>query len=73
MNDRNFAPPNVLFMGNDINDLPVIPYVNIVAAPSDAHVDFLQRATYVTKSKGGHGAVRELCDFISNIKITGEI
>lgn len=57
-------PSQVIFMGNDINDLPVFPEVGFTAAPADAHPDVLRQADRVLSMPGGKGAVRELCDLI---------
>jgi N-acylneuraminate cytidylyltransferase len=57
-------PSQVIFMGNDINDLPVFPEVGFAAAPADAHPDVLRQADRVFSMPGGSGAVRELCDLI---------
>jgi N-acylneuraminate cytidylyltransferase len=61
---KSLEPHQVIFMGNDINDLPVFPEVGFTAAPADAHPSVLRRADLVLSKPGGMGAVRELCDFI---------
>ncbi len=54
----------VAYMGNDINDLGCLRWSGFSAAPCDAHPDVLSCVDFVTKSRGGHGAVRELADMI---------
>ena len=54
----------VVFMGNDINDLPVFPVVAFAAAPADAHPEVIRQADLVLTMPGGRGAVRELCDIL---------
>lgn len=54
----------VIYMGNDVNDLPCFPLVSCAIAPSDSHPDVLRCADLVLTKKGGHGAVRELCDML---------
>ena len=67
--ERKIDPAAVVYMGNDVNDLPCFPIVGYAVAPADAHPEVLRRADRVTKLNGGHGAVRELCDFLlSRIK-----
>ena len=67
--ERKIDPAKVIYMGNDTNDLPCFPLVGFAVAPADAHPSVLRAADWVTKSTGGHGAVRELCDFLlSRIK-----
>lgn len=62
--EKNIVPANVIYLGNDINDLPAFKVAGFCVAPSDAHPEVLRRADLVLSRKGGHGAVRELCDLI---------
>jgi YrbI family 3-deoxy-D-manno-octulosonate 8-phosphate phosphatase len=52
----------VAFMGNDVNDLPCLSSVALPIVVKDAHPDVVSIARYRTKSAGGCGAVREVCD-----------
>jgi YrbI family 3-deoxy-D-manno-octulosonate 8-phosphate phosphatase len=54
----------VAYMGNDINDLECLSMVGLSACVADAHPDVIATSLYITKAKGGHGAVREFCEFI---------
>lgn len=51
-------------MGDDWPDLPVMRRCAFACAPANAHVEVLAAAHYVTKVRGGDGAVRELCDLL---------
>ena len=51
-------------MGDDWRDLPPLVRVGFAATVADAVPEVLQVAHYVTKRKGGRGAVREVCDLI---------
>lgn len=62
--DKKLNPSQVIFMGNDINDLPVFPEVGCALAPADAHQAVIRQADLVLSKSGGKGAVRELCDMI---------
>jgi YrbI family 3-deoxy-D-manno-octulosonate 8-phosphate phosphatase len=53
---------NVLYIGNDINDLEVMKIVGKSVAPQDAHEQIKDIADIVTKAKGGYGVIRELMD-----------
>jgi 3-deoxy-D-manno-octulosonate 8-phosphate phosphatase (KDO 8-P phosphatase) len=52
------------FMGDDWPDLPVMRRVALSCAPANAHAEVKALATYVTRTRGGDGAVRELCDLL---------
>lgn len=54
----------VAFVGNDINDLPCLTCVGLPIVVKDAHPDVIAVARYQTRNRGGHGAVREICDLI---------
>lgn len=51
-------------MGDDWPDLPVLMRCAFACAPPNAQIEVSQRAHYVTRLAGGHGAVRELCDLL---------
>lgn len=59
---RGWNPAEILYIGNDLPDLDVLPLVGFFAAPADAHPEVLRRADLILKHKGGRGAVRELCE-----------
>jgi 3-deoxy-D-manno-octulosonate 8-phosphate phosphatase (KDO 8-P phosphatase) len=54
----------VAYIGDDLIDWPVMAKVGLAVAVNDAHPLLLPRAHYVTRIKGGQGAVRELCDLL---------
>jgi N-acylneuraminate cytidylyltransferase len=62
--ERGVAGEDVIYLGNDVNDLPCFPIVGWAVAVADAHPDVLSKADHVLKLPGGRGAVRELCDLI---------
>jgi YrbI family 3-deoxy-D-manno-octulosonate 8-phosphate phosphatase len=66
LHERNIDPQHVVYLGNDINDLPCFPLVACAAVVADAHPDAIAQADLVLNHSGGHGAVRELCDKIIN-------
>jgi 3-deoxy-D-manno-octulosonate 8-phosphate phosphatase (KDO 8-P phosphatase) len=54
----------VAYLGDDIVDIPVLKRVGFSATVADA-VDVVKKSVdYVTKNRGGHGAVREICEMI---------
>jgi YrbI family 3-deoxy-D-manno-octulosonate 8-phosphate phosphatase len=64
ISENNIDPMEVVYAGNDTNDMPCFPVASFVFAPADAHPEVLRRADWVLDQKGGHGAVRELCDIL---------
>ena len=49
---------------DDLPDLPLLRSVGLPAAVADAHPVVLAAARHVTALPGGHGAVREFCDWL---------
>jgi 3-deoxy-D-manno-octulosonate 8-phosphate phosphatase (KDO 8-P phosphatase) len=52
------------YMGDDLPDLPLITRCGFAATVPAAPEALKRRAHYVTRAQGGHGAVREVCEFI---------
>ena len=52
------------FIGNDVNDYDAMEAVSIPIAVADANPEVKKLAKYVTKARGGHGAVREACGWL---------
>jgi 3-deoxy-D-manno-octulosonate 8-phosphate phosphatase (KDO 8-P phosphatase) len=58
------APRDAAYVGDDLGDLPALRLVGLPIAVKDAVPDVRRGATYITKSPGGHGAIREISDLI---------
>ena len=54
----------ICFVGDDVNDLSAMAIAGFSAAPSDAHPSVHHAVTFITKSGGGRGAVREVLDHL---------
>ena len=52
------------YIGDDLNDLPGLVMAGLACCPADAARDVLERVHYVCAARGGHGAVREVCELI---------
>lgn len=57
-------PRVVAFMGDDLTDLPVLRRVGFAAAPDNAADEVKYVAHYVSRNRGGRGAVREVVNLI---------
>lgn len=56
----------VIYIGDDINDLDAVKNVGFSACPDNAQEIIKQNVNYITRSKGGEGAVRELVNFLTD-------
>lgn len=57
-------PGNVMFVGNDINDIPAFKSAGFPVAVADAYPEVDPFIIFRTVKPGGFGAVREICDMI---------
>jgi len=55
---------NVLYMGDDWNDVPVMRLSAVSVCPADAFPQIRAEADIITTLKGGKGAVRECIDLV---------
>jgi len=55
---------DVAYMGDDIVDIPVLKMAGFSAAVSDADETVKKIVDHVTASRGGRGAVREICEML---------
>ncbi|MDZ7831118.1 MAG: acylneuraminate cytidylyltransferase [Desulfobacterales bacterium] len=55
---------NLIYLGNDVNDLDCLKNVGCPVVVKDAHPDAQTHASIILKANGGNGAIRELADLI---------
>ncbi|MGB4247393.1 MAG: HAD hydrolase family protein [Pseudohongiellaceae bacterium] len=59
------VPPGAIaYVGDDLPDIKVMNTVRLSFAVDNAHISVKKTAHAQTQKSGGHGAVREVCDFI---------
>jgi N-acylneuraminate cytidylyltransferase len=64
LEEQGLDPAQIVYVGNDVNDLPCMELVGCAVAVADAHPAVLAQADLVLENIGGNGAIRELCDLI---------
>lgn len=52
----------VLYMGDDIPDMPVLKIAGISCCPSDAAVEVLAMCDYISQIEGGRGCARDVIE-----------
>ena len=57
-------PSAVAYFGDDVNDLPVLPYVGFFASPANALPDVRRVAHWTSPRGGGHGAFRDFAELV---------
>jgi 3-deoxy-D-manno-octulosonate 8-phosphate phosphatase (KDO 8-P phosphatase) len=61
-NNLGFSLAEIVFIGNDIMDIPLMREVGVKICVNDAYDELKAMVDYVTVKKGGHGAVREVLE-----------
>ena len=64
LRERGIDAANVVFVGNDVNDIGCIERVGCGLAVADAHPLVKDAANATLLHRGGHGAVREACELL---------
>lgn len=54
----------VAYMGDDVNDVPVLSRVGLAACPANARPEALAHAHFLATETGGRGAARALCELV---------
>ncbi|GAL80201.1 KdsC family phosphatase [Algibacter lectus] len=61
---------NVLYMGDDIPDFPVMKGIGLPCCPQDAVPEIKSISKYISHKKGGKGAVRDVIEQV--LKVQGK-
>ena len=64
----NLKPENVLYMGDDIPDIPVMQKVGLASCPNDAVPEVQQISKYISYKKGGEGCVRDVIEQVMRVQ-----
>ncbi len=62
--EKNLDPAQIIYVGNDFNDLPCLAIAGWSVAVADSYPEVIRAADYVLSKPGGYGALRELCDMV---------
>jgi 3-deoxy-D-manno-octulosonate 8-phosphate phosphatase (KDO 8-P phosphatase) len=72
LTEKKIGKEDVVYVGNDINDLEAMKFIGIPVSPADAHDSVRKICKYVTKSRGGDGVIRDLLDILINENLISE-
>jgi 3-deoxy-D-manno-octulosonate 8-phosphate phosphatase (KDO 8-P phosphatase) len=64
LDELGIAAEETACVGDDTPDAPMLRRAGLAIGVADAHPALLAAAHWVTRSKGGQGAVREVCDLL---------
>lgn len=66
--EQNICRDEIGYLGDDLNDLPGMALCSFVGCPADACREVKERADYVSEICGGHGAVRDIIEFLLRVR-----
>jgi len=61
---RGLDAEEICFVGDDVVDLPAMRMAGLSVAVADAHPRVRHEADWITRARGGDGAVREVIDLL---------
>ena len=61
-------PETILYVGDDVPDIPVMEKVGLGCCPADAVSDVKNMADYVSHKNGGEGCVREIIEQVLRVQ-----
>lgn len=68
--ENNISLENILYMGDDIPDYPVLKKVGLPTCPQDAVKEIKEISLYISHKKGGEGCVRDVIEQV--LKVQGK-
>ena len=68
--NNNINPENILYMGDDVPDYPVMKVVGLPTCPQDAIPEIKGISKYISHKKGGEGAARDVIEQV--LKVQGK-
>ncbi len=70
MAEHDIAKSELIYIGDDLNDLVPMELAGYVGCPADACLEIRERADYVSTERGGSGAVRDVIEHL--LRETGD-
>jgi 3-deoxy-D-manno-octulosonate 8-phosphate phosphatase (KDO 8-P phosphatase) len=64
----DLKPENVIYMGDDIPDYPVMQKVSLPCCPNDAVPEIQNISKYISNKKGGEGCVRDVIEQVLRVQ-----
>ena len=64
LHEKGWSPEKVLYMGDDIPDIPCLQMAGLSACPADAVEEVVSICQFVSPRKGGEDCVRDLIERI---------
>lgn len=66
--EHNLKPEEILYMGDDIPDYPVMAEVGVPSCPADAAEEIKKISRYISPVKGGEGCARDVIEQVMKVQ-----
>ena len=67
-NKYNLKSENILYMGDDLPDYPIMKIVGLSCCPNDAVAEIQNISKYISDKKGGEGCVRDIIEQVLRVQ-----
>jgi len=65
---KDIAAQNILYMGDDIPDYPVMQFAGLACCPQDAVKEIKDISNYISHKNGGQGCVRDVIEQVLKVQ-----
>ena len=65
---HHLKPENVIYMGDDIPDIPPMKLVGLPTCPQDVVPEVKAVSKYISHKNGGHGSVRDIIEQVLKVQ-----
>ena len=70
MEEHHLKAEEVVYVGDDVPDVPCLRYVGLPCAPADAAVEAIEAALYISSRQGGYGVGRDIVEQVMRYQHT---
>jgi 3-deoxy-D-manno-octulosonate 8-phosphate phosphatase (KDO 8-P phosphatase) len=68
LNKYHLSSSEIVYMGDDIPDLPVMKTIGVPVCPADAAEEIKSISTYISPKTGGSGCVRDIIEKVLRVQ-----
>ena len=68
LNNYNLKADEIIYVGDDIPDHPVMSLVGLPCCPQDAAIEIKAISKYISHKKGGKGCVRDIIEQVMKVQ-----
>ena len=68
LNNYNLKANEIIYVGDDIPDHPVMSLVGLPCCPQDAAIEIKAISKYISHNKGGKGCVRDIIEQVMKVQ-----